>query len=55
MWGMPFLTAWQFRLFFPGGDHFDKNGNFECGTYHEVLDESLKTRQHLYIGLVVVY
>jgi hypothetical protein len=34
---------------------FDKNGNFEYGTYHEVLDESLKTRPHLYVSLVAVY
>jgi hypothetical protein len=42
------------NLLFPVRDQLDKNGNFEYGTYHEVLGESLKTRPHLYVGLVVV-
>jgi hypothetical protein len=29
MWGMPFLTARQFHLFFPAGDRFGKSDNFE--------------------------
>jgi hypothetical protein len=42
------------NLLFLFRDQFDNNGNFEYGTYREVLGESLKTKPHVFVGLVVV-
>jgi hypothetical protein len=57
MWGMPFLTGTAVPPFLSGSRsiRFDKNGNFEYGTYREVLGEFMKTRPHRYVGLVIVY
>jgi hypothetical protein len=29
LWGMPFLTAWQFCPFFPGSNQSDKSNNLK--------------------------